>query len=211
MRLNSGSQYFDDQYNVTHIAQGDIFANVPHAVFGALGEPVKPRGARKRGLVKPDKGLAIVLPYTCQIVAQPPGTVGYSLPVVIVAPIRNLASLVDKKNGMKATEVRKIRDGNGVAAFSYMPLMPEWGYTGEEDGEFAGHGAVMLYAMHSVITTEFEKFDRVARLSEGAQRILMADAASLFMPNAATPDPMMDELEPDRSDSWRVEASTDPT
>lgn len=200
MKLDEPDDYFDPTYAASHTAQGDVFDEVPFIVYGHPDEDFKASGARKRpSKVRPEVGLAVVLDYTCDIVAQPPGTVGYSHPFRLVAPVRPIRDLIGKKT-FSQNDGRKLRDENRIRGLAYLPLLPEW-YEAQGD-EWDGHAAILIYAATGVTQKVLDSCRRVARMSADAQRILMSKAASRFLPHAAVLDPFQAELEPDRSDSW---------
>lgn len=199
MRLDDDAYYEDRP--VTHTAQGDLYDRVPfaYATVPAVGD--RPRGARKRptddlpvATVAPLETTGVVCSYTCGFLAQPPGTEGYAHPFRTVAPILPLRDLL--RMGMKANELRKIREYGGVNGFMYLPVLGD----DEEDDEWRGAGAALLYRPTLVSQGLLDQRERVARLSEPAQRILIARLIQIFSPSLF--DPSEPVLAPDMSDSW---------
>lgn len=69
------------------------------------------------------------------------------------------------------------------------------------DEEFAGHAAVLLYRPALVTQNLLERRERVHRLSDAGQRILLAALIQCVSPNRF--DPFDEGLRPpDLSDSW---------
>jgi hypothetical protein len=197
-KLNNDSEWFED-HEIAHVTQGDVYADIPvqYVGFSASGRFRSSGQSKKPGLIG-DAGLAVVLDYTCRIVSQPPGKVGYAHPFRRLAPVRPLADMISKKSGITANNARKIAASNGITGLSYVPLRPEWGLI--TDGEFGHCGVVLLYAAITVHQEVLDSSPRVGRLSEPAQRILAAKTMEMFGPMPV--DPWQDEMAVDRSDSW---------
>lgn len=200
------ASYYEDRA-VEHTAQGDIYADLPF-VWATLAPGFEPRGARKRPSSEQDVAISapltapgIVCHYTCGFMAQPPGTIGYAHDYRLIAPIFSLRAL--KAMGMGNNELRKIRDGAHVQGFMYLPQTDalRLDEPAGVDDEWDGHGAAVLYRPTAVTQQLLDSRDRVARLSEPAQRILIVGLIAVFSPNDF--DPFDEALAPpDMSDSW---------
>lgn len=200
-QLPEPEDWFDNSHAVEHVSQGDIYLNVPFDLHPRKPSRWRPRGASKKpDLIKPSVGPVIVVTYTCRIVAQPPGTDGYSHPFRQVAPIRPLSTLLDRKRGLKDGIARRVVESNSIEGLCYVPILPEWNL--EDSGPYEGHGVAQLYAMYAVTQSMLDDTERVARLSEAGQRIFAARAMSVVGPMNL--DPWQAEMAPDRSDSWAV-------
>lgn len=198
--------YYKDR-NVEHTAQGDIYADIPF-VFAHSTAAIRPAGARKRPadepeVVMPDPlvGPGIVCSYTCGFMAQPPGTRGYAHPYRLVAPIVALQVLAD--HGVKANELRKLVDSGFLQGLLYLPRSKRVATNepNEVDDEWKGHAAALLYRPTLVHQGLIDNRERLTRLTEPAQRILIAALIMTVSPNRF--DPFDEQLQPpDLSDSW---------
>jgi len=192
---------------VEHTAQGDIYADIPF-VFAHSTAGIRPTGSRKRPADEPEViipdplvGPGIVCTYTCGFTAQPPGTRGYAHPYRLIAPIVSLQMLAD--HGVKANELRKLIDSGFLQGLLYLPrskrVAPD-----EPDGvddEWKGHSAALLYRPTLVHQGLVDNRARLTRLTEPAQRILIAALIMMVSPNRF--DPFDEQLQPpDLSDSW---------
>lgn len=203
--------YYEDR-PVLHAAQGDFYAGVPAPVYVGT-EPGKASGARKRplaflkpepmskGVFAPPQGLVVVCNYTCNFVAQPPGTPGYSHQLRQVAPVLPLIELIGNR-GMQKTEARRLQASGFLSGLLWVPR-PE-GY--EPDGpvkksdEFTDDEyVVLLYAMSTVHQSALDEARRVARMTSQAQKRLMAGLIATVSPSLYDPDDLDD---PDMSCSW---------
>src|SRR5689334_2808133 len=206
MKLADPDAYYSDR-TVEHTAQGDIYAGVPliHATWADSG--FEAAGARKRpGGPDPDHasitaftGLAIVLHYTCGFTAQPPGTGGYSHEYRLMAPIVSLRQL--RRWGMGNNELRKIRDGGTIQGFMYLPQDGPVMLDGadDEDDEWTGHAAALIYRPATVTQTLLDHQPRIARLTADATRILDAALIQTYTPNNFAWESL---AEPDMTDGW---------
>lgn len=204
MKLPDGQPYYADR-DVEHTAQGDIYRDLSF-VMASVVETTKPSGARKRGqstesvlpssiTTGPRPG--IVLHYTCGITAQPTGTQGYSHHYRLVAPIVGLAEL--RAMGSSKNEVRSLEAGKTLYGLLYLPAE---GIPLRDTSPPAGHegdAAALLYAATTVHQDALDASERVARLTEAAQRLLIAQTMSLFSPSLY--DPALLQA-PDMSDGW---------
>lgn len=206
MKLAGPNDYYADR-DVQHTAQGDIYAGVPFVQATHLDSMFQAAGARKRPAgPEPDHsttatftGLAVVLHYTCGFTAQPPGTRGYSHEHRLMAPIVSLREL--RTWGIGNNELRKIRDGDTIQGFMYLPQIgpikldaPE-----TEENEWTGHAAALIYRPASVTQTLLDHQPRVARLTTDATRILNATIIQAFTPNRFGWEVL---VEPDMTDGW---------
>lgn len=196
--------------DVQHSAQGDIHLDLPFVAATVTGDEEPSRGARKRP-GNPDAGVAILPPltapgivcsYTCGFTAQPPGQQGYSHPYRLVAPIMSLTAL--KGLGVKANELRKLRDSGFLQGLMYLPQTDRLQLDEPaEDEEFGGDGAALLYRPALMTQALLDRSERAQRLSESGQRILIAALIQGVSPNRF--DPFEDGLRaPDLSDSWNA-------
>lgn len=202
MTLLEPAEYYADR-DVEHSAQGDIHLDVPFFVGTVANGEEPPRGARKRPEVAIRPPLAapgIVCSYTCGFTAQPPGTPGYSHAFRLVAPIVGLTAL--KALGVKAGELRKLRESGFLQSLLYLPATdPMQLDQPAEDDAFAGDAAALLYRPALVTQGLLESRERVHRLSDPAQRILIVALIQIVSPNRF--DPFDEDLRPpDLSDSW---------
>lgn len=206
----------DDKYYearpVPHTAQGDLFSGVALPVYVG-DEPDRDRGARKRplaflipppteaGMFAPLQELLIICSYTCNFVAQPPGSVGYSHPLRMAAPVVPLINMVSQR-GMQKGEARRLKDVGYLSGLLYLPKPP--GFTPSKpvksDPEFtADDYAVLLFAVGSVHQTAVDAGSRVARLSQDAQKLLIAGLIGEVGPSVWDPADLED---PDMTSSW---------
>lgn len=208
----SDDEYYEDR-PVAHTAQGDFYDDVP-CVYASAVEPGRGSGSRKRpsslgadpdfaAATYPYGVLAVVCSYTCGFVAQPPGTKGYSHPFRLVAPVVPLSSLLGG-GGMKRTEVRKLASSRFLSGLLYVPKPP--GFTPKEDpaadDEFGPNQyAVLLYRMTAIEQAVLDKRPQVARMTERAQRQLIAGLINVVGPSLYNPGDI--DPPPDMSDSWR--------
>lgn len=151
--------YYRDR-PVPHTAQGDFYADVP-CVFAIGKERARARGARKRpfGLLpgsgapvetRPERALVVVCNYTCNFVAQPPGTQGYSHDFRQVAPVVPLVDLIGAR-GMQRTEARRLREVGHLSGLVYVPRPATVAAPEVTDADFTGDDfAILLYRMTTV-------------------------------------------------------------
>jgi hypothetical protein len=202
------ADYYADR-DVEHSAQGDIHLDVPFVVVAAAEADEASRGARKRPDEIGDEDIAIRPPlrapgvvcgYTCGFTAQPPGQRGYSHPFRIVAPIMSLTAM--KALGVKSNELRKLKASGFVQGLMYLPQTELLDLDEPTEAEeFAGDGAALLYRPALVTQSLLDRRERVHRLSEPAQRILIAALIQSVSPNRF--DPFDENLRPpDLSNSW---------
>lgn len=204
MPLIEPESYYEDR-EVEHSAFGDIHVDVPFFVATADDEEEgAPRGARKRPAIAVQPPLVapgIVSSYTCGFTAQPPGTPGYSHPFRLMAPLMSMTAL--KAFGVKANELRKVKEHGFVQGLMYLPVTEGLGLDEieEADEEFARDAAALLYRPALVTQALLDGRDRVHRLTASAQRILSAALIQVMSPNRF--DPFDAGLrDPDLTDSW---------
>ncbi|HZK15512.1 MAG TPA: hypothetical protein VFC52_02855 [Solirubrobacterales bacterium] len=175
------AKYYAER-DVEHSAQGDIHLDLSFAVATVAGEDAPPRGARKR----PGD--------------EPPGQRGYSHPFRLVAPIMSLTAL--KALGVKANELRKLKDSGFLQGLMYLPQTDRLRLDEPvDDKEFEGDAAALLYRPALVTQALLDRRERAHRLSEPAQRVLIAALTQSVSPNRF--DPFDEALRaPDLSDSW---------
>lgn len=201
------SRLADDEYYaeraVAHAQQGDVYCDVPLAYSTLPSTPETQAGKRRR----PDRPAAamtvvrnarwaVVCSYTCGFLAQPPGTRGYSHPYRVIAEIAPLHDLVGPQ-GLNADQARAILRTGGAQGLMYVPL-PEPDRT---DDVWGGAGVILLYMPSLVTQPLLEASQRIARMSERAQRILMARLFQTVGPHL--PEPSDPNLAPDLTDGWR--------
>lgn len=201
------TEYYAER-DVEHSAQGDIHLDLSFAVATVAGEDAPPRGARKRpgdedgdvAIRPPLLAPGIVCSYTCGFTAQPPGQRGYSHPFRLVAPIMSLTAL--KALGVKANELRKLKDSGFLQGLMYLPQTDQLRLDEPvDDEEFGGDAAALLYRPALVTQALLDRRERAHRLSEPAQRVLIAALTQSVSPNRF--DPFDEALRaPDLSDSW---------
>jgi hypothetical protein len=107
-----------------------------------------------------------------------------------------------KALGVKPNELRKLKASGFIQGLMYLPQTePMQVDEPTEDEEFAGDAAALLYRPALVTQSLLDRRERVHRLSESAQRILIAATIQSVSPNRFDPfDP--DLRPPDLSDSW---------
>lgn len=202
MRLGDDA-YYDDG-GVLHTQQGDIYAEIPFVLADATGDRPAPRGQRKRfrlgttpdyAVPPPYVGLGVVCSYTCGFLAQPPGVEGYAHDCRVVAPVVPLRYLAD--SGYDNRELRRVEATGGTHGLMYVPLPTD----DPADDEWTGHAAICLFRPSLVTQGLLDARDRVARLSDGGQRVLMSRLAQVF--SSHVPDPFDPAFPgPDRTDGW---------
>lgn len=208
MTLIEPAAYYADR-DVEHSAQGDVHLDLPFFAATAAAAEDLPRGARKRpadvtdgdvAVLPPLRAPGIVCSYTCGFTAQPPGQPGYSHPFRLVAPIMGLAAL--KGHGVKPNELRKLKESGFLQGLMYLPQTDRLRLEEPtDDAEFAGDAAALLYRPTLVTQSLIDRRERVHRLSEPAQRILIAALIQSVSPNRF--DPFDQGLRsPDQGDSW---------
>lgn len=166
--------YLDDR--TEHLAQGDIFRDVPLSWTVLLnGEPTEV------GFV----GHAMLLTYTSGMMKQPPGTHGYKHRFRLVAPIFSFALLADQ--GLTDDQLMGIRVNDNFAAFMYLPPYPD---------EFE-ESAVLPYRA-ALVDHDVLDGRRVTQLHRPAAVQLQLKLATTFLGGKWNPD----DLEPDMSDHW---------
>lgn len=208
MRLATPNEYFEPQHPVLHAAQGDIYEGVPFVWAQPAPAAPEPRGQRKRALFQrsAQSGHSIapavhhdgvLLNYTCSFTAQPPGTRDYAHDSRLVAPIFPLRAL--REYQVSTGEMRRIRDSGGTNGIMYLPALRD----DPTEDEWQGHSAVCLYRATSVTQGLLDSLERINRLSEAGQRILMARLVEQV--GGYLPDPFHPDFPtPDRSDSWAL-------
>jgi hypothetical protein len=204
--LDPGAYY--KNRDVSHTAQGDIYADVPF-VFAHSTASVDPAGARKRPaddpeVLVPDPLVApgLVCSYTCGFMAQPAGTQGYAHPYRLVAPVVSMQVLADR--GVKTNELRKLVESGFLQGLLYLPASKRVAPDEPPDvkEEWKGHGAALLYRATLVHQGLLDNRERLTRLTEEAQRILIAALIMVVSPNRF--EPFDDQLQrPDLSNSWQ--------
>lgn len=108
-----------------------------------------------------------------------------------------------KALGVKTGELRKLKESGFVQGLMYLPVTEALQLDEPaEDDEFAGDAAALLYRPALVTQSLLDGRGRAHRLSERAQRILIAALIQSVSPNRF--DPFDEDLRPpDLSDSWR--------
>jgi hypothetical protein len=212
MRLPDDA-YFEDR-PVRHCAQGDLYSDVPCTYAEAGPQRSMFRGARKRAhavagqeqppeystTTYPQRSLVVVCNYTCGFVAQPPGTDGYSHSFRQVAPVVPLMSLIDNAQGIKLTEARRLKEAGYLAGMLYVPrpaAVPATSLTHSDIGP--DDYVVCLYRMTTVTQDLLDSRDRVARMSQDAQRRIISAICAVMGPDLFDPT---DLRAPDMSSSW---------
>ncbi|MBI4728616.1 MAG: hypothetical protein HY775_03835 [Acidobacteria bacterium] len=196
----------DDQYYVEraveHAQQGDIYGDIPLS-YSAPPVGLQDRAGKRRRPDRPAEAMtvvrtarwAVVCSYTCGFLAQPPGTRGYSHPYRLMAEITPLREIVGDQ-GITADQARGIARTGGAQGLMYVPL-PEADPTADE---WRGAGVILLSMPSLVAQPLLDASRRVARMSEGAQRILMGRLFQTVGPYM--PEPHDPSLAPDISDGW---------
>jgi hypothetical protein len=206
VKLADPNAYYADR-DVAHTSQGDIYAGIPLVQATHADPSFQAAGARKRPAgPEPDHstsvvftGFAVVLHYTCGFTAQPPGTHGYSHEHRLMAPIVSLRELRRWKIGNN--ELRKIRDGGTIQGLMYLPQIAPVIVDSPDDDEdeWTGHAAALVYRPASVTQTLLDHQPRVARLTADATRILEAAIIQTYTPNNFAWESL---AEPDMTDGW---------
>lgn len=209
MTLIEPADYYAER-DVEHSAQGDIHLDLAFVAATVAGTDESPSGARKRpaaaagedvAVRAPLRGPGVICSYTCGFTAQPPGQPGYSHPFRLVAPIMGLTAL--KGLGVKPNELRKLKESGFLQGLMYLPQTDRLRLDEPaEDDEFTGDAAALLYRPALVTQGLLDRRERVHRLSEAAQRVLITALIQSVSPNRF--DPFDEGLRPpDLSDSWR--------
>src|SRR5688500_12293624 len=164
-----------------HVAQGDVFSEVPFALGDVKRRKFKGAGKRQRPLFGPHKsqteplaylnytGLGVVCSYTCGFMAQPVGTEGYGHPYRLMAPIISIEDLAAE--GVPRSEPQNLKGSGGSDGYMYVPPP----LTGEP-------AIICLYRMTLVHQDALDELDRVTSMSEAAQRILIARCTQIVSP-----------------------------
>lgn len=202
LRLDD-DRYFEDRV-VEHSQQGDVYRDVvlTYATPPAGFEPQA--GKRQRPAWKAEAVTAsrrarwaVVCSYTCGFLAQPPGTRGYAHPFRLVAELRPIREVVGNP-GLTDEQARSVVRTGGVQGLMYAPLPePEPDPVGDE---WHGAGVVVLYAPALVTQQLLDTCQRVVRMTEDAQRILIARLWQTVGPYM--PEPNDTNLAPDLTDGW---------
>lgn len=206
VRLSDDVSYWDEP--VEHCSQGDLYEGVPLVHMSLASQIDETSGTRTRpssdGPTAAPVGInadAVVLHYTCGFAAQPPGTRGYGHNFRLLAPLLSFRTLLDR--GTPEKDLRTIQEHGRAAGYMYVTdPSPDLRFDGSP---WFGDAALLLFRPSLVQQAVLDELPRSRRLSEPAQRILMALLVQQFTAEA-TPDP--DGLAvPDRSDGWRVSTS----
>ena len=200
------SRLSDDQYYVEraveHAQQGDVYGDVPLS-YATLPTGFDARTGKRQRPDRPAEAItavrrarwAALCSYTCGFLAQPPGTRGYSHPYRLMAEITPLRDVVGEM-ALSIEQARGLVRSGGAQGLMYVPL-PE---PDPIDDEWTSAGVVLLYTPSLVTQPLLDVSKRVARMSEDAQRILMARLFQTVGPYM--PEPHDPNLAPDLSDGW---------
>lgn len=167
----------DEDYYVDvrteHVAQGDVFRDVPFRWPATGGEIV--------GF----DGFGMLITYTSGMMKQPPGTREYKHRFRLMAPIFTLSMLAEQ--GLSEDQLLEIRRSDKYANFMYLPAYPS-------DFE---ESAVLPFRPALVEQGALEG-TRVTQLRESAALQLQLKLATTFLGGKWDPA----DLEPDLTDHW---------
>jgi hypothetical protein len=167
--------YFVDS-RTEHIAQGDIFRDVPFR-----WSSVVPEGVAEVGF----DGFGMLITYTSGMMKQPPGTRDYKHPFRLVAPIFSFTMLAEQ--GLPEDLLAEIRRSDKYANFMYLPAYPD---------EFE-ESAVLPYRP-TLVEHESLEGNRVTQLQGPAAVQLQLKLATTFLGGKWNAE----DLEPDLTDHW---------
>ena len=201
LRLDD-DQYFEPRA-IEHCQFGDVYRDVTLA-YSTLSTGFGDRAGKR---LRPDRAIeatastrsarwVVVCSYTCGFLAQPPGTRGYSHPYRLAAEICPVREIVGSAGVPLEQARRDIVGRGGVQGLMYVPL-PE---PDQIDDEWKGAGVILLYMASLVTQPLLDVSTRVARMTEDAQRILMARLMQTVGPYM--PEPNDPALAPDLTDGW---------
>jgi hypothetical protein len=165
-------EYYLDK-RTEHVAQGDIFRDIPLTWLSATGESA--------GFAS----YAMLVTYTSGMMKQPPGTRDYKHSFRLVAPLLSFAMLLDM--GLTDNQLRDMRKADKFGAFLYLPPYP---------GEFE-ESAVAAYR-GCLVEHEVLEGKRVTQLQKPAAIRLQMKLATTFLGHTWDPE----EFDPDLSDHW---------
>jgi hypothetical protein len=182
----------DDEYYVDdrteHVAQGDIFGDLPFAYFVPDESSFRQEGKRRPPEEPPAfTGHGMLINYTSGFMAQPPGTRGYAHPFRLVAPIFPFELLLEL--GVAEVELEKVRRDDNLASYMYLPP-----YTGE-----FSESAVLPYRP-VLIHHDLLEGRRITQLQEGVAVRLQQKVATTFLGGKWAAE----DLTPDLSDHWNA-------
>jgi hypothetical protein len=160
-------------YRTEHVAQGDIFEDLPFVM--ALPEPPPPdqpvgTGAR-RVLEMPffAHGWGMLVSHSSSFMAQPVGTRGYAHAARVVAPIVPFA-LLDEQNVLNDDHRRLLRKEDKLLHYMYLPPSPDF---------FEDEHAVVLYRP-ALVHMDILEGRRRSQLREPAVRQLQAKLVEVW-------------------------------
>jgi hypothetical protein len=106
--------------------------------------------------------------------------------------------------GVRQNELRKLKESGFLQGLMYLPQTERLQLDEPAaDEEFAGDAAALLYRPALATQSLLDRRERVHRLSEPGQRILIAALIQAISPNRF--DPFDEGLQsPDLSDTWNL-------
>lgn len=173
-RLSDDDYYIDNR--TEHVAQGDIFRNVPLRWVSAASE--EPVGLDTYGML---------ITYTSGMMQQPPGARDYKHSFRLIAPVLPFALLAQM--GVPETALNQVRTVDNLASFMYLPPYPD---------EFE-ESAVLPYRA-CLVEREVIEENRVTQLQRPAAVQLQLKLATTFLGGKWDPR----DFDPDLSDHWNI-------
>lgn len=182
------SDYFTYNDLPKHHGQGDVYERIPFVQAETFGPDFSSEGVREMA-VMPVEGVftGILMSYTCNIVAQPPGTLGYSHPFRLLAPVFPFP--LASEAGLSDATLEKIQTHDNLRGFMYLP----------PDGVCMKEASVaLLYRPALMMASVLNSADRLGRFSYDACRVLLVKLVEFFTGKTLR----VDTFDPDMSDSW---------
>ena len=178
-------EYYEDR--TVHVAQGDIFRDVPF--FYAVPEdlPSNQAGTRQPLEQPPSHtGYGMLLSYTSGFMAQPPGTRGYAHAFRLVAPIFPL-DLLNQAGVLTEASMQQLPRDDHLGFYMYLPPYPQE----FEESVVCPYRPVLVH--HDLLEGR-----RVTQLQESAAVQLQMKLATNFLGGKWR----REDLHPDLSDHW---------
>jgi hypothetical protein len=188
-RPEEGEYYTADR--TEHVAQGDIFRELPFQMSLPEPPPVEePRGTGSRRVLETPffmETFGILLSHTSGFMNQPPGTLGYSHPFRLIAPIYPVP-LLQERGLFSDDSVRLLRQEDKLLHYMYLPPCI---------GAFEWEGAAVLYRP-TLIHQDLLVGRRIAQMQEPAVKQLQAKIVEAY--TGRYPDP--EQFTPTLADHW---------
>lgn len=187
MNLDDDKYYEDRQGD--QVAQGDIFADVPFAHSFDAPNDFEPAGTRRRHLkldavpatVVPLVTAGVLLNYSCNVVAQPPGTSGYAHDHRLLAPILSF-EFYQEMCDVSPGSLKALAQGQTLRGMLYLPVDDV--LADALEGATAGGDAIaLLYRPGAVNQRLLDNRQLVHRMTLDAVKILENGIIQTFTPN----------------------------